>query len=122
MSGAGPCSIAANRSLRIDDISLDVQSEAAFGVLGVAARAAVPYVERTLKDNAVVDLRPIAADARKNIEAVIAEFQKTSEGVRVDVDAIDLRLGGVEFDSKTLRVIAEADGRVRVTVTALPAR
>ena len=110
------------QTLRVDDISLDVQSEAAFGVLGVAARAAVPYVERTLKDNAVVDLRPIATDARKNIEAAIGEFQKTTEGVRTEVDAIDLRLGGVEFDSKMLRVIAEADGTVRVTITKLPAQ
>ena len=30
-----------------------------------------------------------------------------------------LRLAGVEFDAKTLRVIAEADGTVRVTVTKL---
>ena len=31
-----------------------------------------------------------------------------------------LRLVGIEFDAKTLRVIAEADGTVRVAVTALP--
>jgi Domain of unknown function (DUF4403) len=110
------------QTLRVDDVSLDVQSEAAFGVLGVAARAALPYVERTLKENAAVDLRPLAADARKNIEAAIAEFEKSSEGVRVDVDAIDLRLDAVEFDSKTLRVIAEADGTLRVSITSLPAR
>jgi hypothetical protein len=31
-----------------------------------------------------------------------------------------LRLSDIEFDAKTLRVIAEADGTVRVAVTALP--
>jgi hypothetical protein len=41
--------------------------------------------------------------------------------VRVDVSAIDLRLAGIEFDAKTLRVIAEADCTVRVSVTAFPA-
>ena len=42
--------------------------------------------------------------------------------MRVDAEVSDLRLGGVEFDSKTLRVIAEADGTVRVTVTKLEDR
>ena len=114
---------ALNRSeqtLRIDDLSLDVQSQAAFGVLGVAARAALPYVEKTLTENAAIDLKPIAANARKSIEAATAEFQKTTEGVRVDAVVTDLRLGGIEFDSKVLRVIAEADGTVRIAVTSLP--
>ena len=33
---------------------------------------------------------------------------------------MDLRLVGIEFDAKTLRVVAEADGSARVAVTALP--
>jgi hypothetical protein len=33
-----------------------------------------------------------------------------------------LRLVGIEFDAKTLRVIAEADGTVRVSVTKLAER
>jgi hypothetical protein len=40
--------------------------------------------------------------------------------VRVDAAVTDLRLVGVEFDAKTLRVIAEADGTVQVAVTKLP--
>src|SRR5262245_8517120 len=111
----------ARQMLRIDDISVDIESQAAFGLLGLAARSAVPYLERTLAENAVIDLVPLAADARKNIEAAIAEFQRTTEGVRVDATVADLRLVGIEFDAKTLRVIAEADGTVRVEVTALPA-
>jgi Tfp pilus assembly major pilin PilA len=106
--------------LRFDNMTLDVDSEAAFGVLGVAARAAVPYLERTLAQNAVVDLVPLAANARKSIEAAIADFRKNTAGVRVDAAVIDLRLSDIEFDAKTLRVIAEADGTVRVAITTLP--
>ena len=51
--------------LRFTDVALDVQSEAAFGLLGAAAQAAVPYLQNTLADKAVIDLKPFAADARK---------------------------------------------------------
>jgi hypothetical protein len=106
--------------LRLKDIALDVESEAAFGLLGAAARAAVPYLETTLAENAVVDLLPLTANARKSIEAAIVDFRKSADGVRVDAAITSVRLVGIEFDAKTLRVIAEADGSVRVAVTALP--
>jgi Domain of unknown function (DUF4403) len=106
--------------LRFDKIALDLDSEAAFSVLGIAARAATPYLEKTLAENSVIDLVPIAATARRSIEAAIAEFRKSTPGVRVDAAVIDLRLSDIEFDAKTLRVIAEADGTVRVAITALP--
>jgi hypothetical protein len=32
----------------------------------------------------------------------------------------NLRLADIAFDSKTLRVIAEADGTINVTINALP--
>ena len=47
--------------LRLKDIALDVESEAAFGLLGAAARAAVPYLETTLAENAG---RPISRSRR----------------------------------------------------------
>ncbi len=106
--------------LRLADIALDVESETAFGLLGTAARAAVPYLEAALAENAVVDLNPFAASARNSIEAAIADFRKSADGVRVDAAVTALRLVGIEFDAKTLRVIAEADGTVRVAVSALP--
>jgi Domain of unknown function (DUF4403) len=71
-------------------------------------------------ENAVVDLVPLAANARTSIEAAISDFRKSADGVRVDAAVTDLRLVGIEFDAKTLRVIAEADGTVRVAVTKLP--
>ncbi|MCC6776922.1 MAG: DUF4403 family protein [Hyphomicrobiales bacterium] len=110
----------AQQVLRIENISLDAESDAAFGALGVAARAALPYLEKPITENSTIDLKPIAATARKNIETAVAEFQKTSPGVRADTSIDDLRLGGIEFDSKVLRVIAEAEGTVRITVTQLP--
>src|SRR5712691_11552291 len=110
----------ARQMLRLNDVALDVESEAAFGLLGAAARTAVPYLEKSLADNAVVDLVPLTANARKSIEAAIADFRKSADGVRVDAAVTNLRLVGIEFDTKTIRVIAEADGTVKVAVTKLP--
>jgi Domain of unknown function (DUF4403) len=106
--------------LRLSDVALDVESEAAFGLLGAAARAAVPYLEATLVENAVVDLLPFAASARKSMEAAIADFRKGADGVRVDAAITNLRLVGIEFDARTLRIVAEADGTARVAVSKLP--
>jgi hypothetical protein len=109
-----------NQILRLTDISLAVESEAAFGLLGTAARAAMPYVQKALADKAVIDLKPFANDARTKIAAALTEFQHVGNGVRVDAAVNGLRLTGIEFDTKTLRVIAEATGTVKVAVTQLP--
>lgn len=106
--------------LRLTDLSLAVESNAAFGLLGAAAQAAVPYLKDALAQNAVIDLKPFAADAKKKIAAALAEFRQAGNGTRVDAAVDDLRLTGIEFDSKTLRVIAEATGRVSVAVSQLP--
>jgi hypothetical protein len=102
--------------MRLTDISLDVQSQAAFGLLGTAARAAIPYLQDALAQNAVVDLKPFAASARKSIQDAIADFQKPADGVEVEAAVNDLRLVGIAFDSTTLRIIAEADGNARALV------
>jgi len=110
-----------NQIMRLTDISLAVESEAAFGLLGTAARAAMPYVQKALADKATIDLKPFANDARAKIAAALREFQQGgSNGVRVDASVNGLRLTGIEFDTKTLRVIAEASGAVKVAVTQLP--
>ena len=106
--------------LRMGDISLAVESEAAFGLLGAASRAAMPYLQAALQKNAVVDLKPFAANARAGIEKAIAEFRQQSDDVRVEAAVTGLRLTDIAFDSKTLRVIAEADGNVRAAVSRLP--
>jgi hypothetical protein len=106
--------------LRLTDTAIDVESEAAFGLLGTAARAAVPYLETALAEHAVIDLKPFAANARKSIEAALADFRMSGEGVQADATVTDLRLVGIEFDSHTLRIIAEVDGTTKIAITALP--
>jgi Domain of unknown function (DUF4403) len=112
----------ARQMLRFNDLALDVESEAAFGMLGVAARTAMPYLVRGLEDHAVVDLAPIADGIRKNMAGAVTEFRKRTDSVRVDAEVVDLRLVDLAFDAKTLRIIAEADGTVRVAVTKLDQR
>ncbi|HEY2754911.1 MAG TPA: DUF4403 family protein [Pseudolabrys sp.] len=109
-----------NQILRLTDISLGVESEAAFGLLGAAAKAAMPYLQQALADKAVIDLKPFAADALKKVGTTLKDFEKNDNGVRVDAAVDQLRLTGIEFDSTTLRVIAEADGTAKVSVTRLP--
>jgi hypothetical protein len=108
------------QTLRLASMELAVESEAAFGLLGAAARAAIPHLQRALADRATVDLKPFATNAQKKLAAAIADLQKNENGVRVAADIGDLRLADVAFDSRTLRVIAEAQGAIKVYVTALP--
>jgi hypothetical protein len=110
----------AKQTLRLTNIELAVESEAAFGLLGAAARAVMPHLQQALADQATIDLKPFATNAQKKIAAVIADFQKNEDGVRVAADITSLRLADIAFDSKTLRVIAEAEGAITVNVTTLP--
>jgi hypothetical protein len=108
-----------NQILRLTEIELDIDSDAAFGLIDSAARAAAPYLKPMLAEKAVVDLKPFAADARKKIETVLADFQKNQSGVKVETKINALRLESVAFDAKTLRVVAEAEGNLTVAVTSL---
>ena len=110
----------AQQTLRLTDIQLAVESEAAFGVLGAAAREVVPHLQRALMEKATIDLKPFATNAQKRIASAISEFQKNEDGVRVSAEITSLRLADIAFDSKTLRVIAAANGTINVYITALP--
>jgi hypothetical protein len=110
----------AQQTLRLSNIELAVESEAAFGLLGAAARAAMPHLQKALGDKATVDLKPFASNAQKKIAAAMSDFQKNEDGVRVTADITSLRLADIAFDSKTLRVIAEAEGAINGSVTTLP--
>jgi hypothetical protein len=110
----------AQQTLRLADIELAVESEAAFGLLGAAARAAMPHLQKALADKTTIDLKPFATNAQKKIAAAIADFQKNEDGIRVEAQIDSLQLADLAFDSKTLRVIAQAEGSINVYVTALP--
>jgi hypothetical protein len=109
------------QTLRLTDIRLAVESETAFGLLGAAAHAAMPYLQRALAERATIDLKPFASSARERIAEVIADVQKSEGGVRVTAEITDLKLADLAFDSKTVRVIAEATGAMGVEVRTLPA-
>jgi hypothetical protein len=108
------------QTLRLDAIALSVESDAAFGLLGAAAKAAVPSLQNALARHAVIDLRPALANARKSIDKALADFRQQGDGVKTDVQLTGLRLVGVEFDSQIVRVTAEIDGIARIAVSKLP--
>jgi hypothetical protein len=107
------------QTLRLTDVELAVESEAALGLLGTAARAAMPYLQKALADQ-IIDLKPLASNAQKRIGTVIADYRKNEEGIRVDGEITSLKLAGIAFDSKTLRVITEAEGSINVELTTFP--
>ncbi|MDB5638063.1 MAG: hypothetical protein JWP51_2971, partial [Bradyrhizobium sp.] len=82
--------------------------------------AVMPHLQGAIAERTTVDLKPFAANAQKKIAAAIADFQKNDDGLRVTADLSDLRLADIAFDSRTLRVIAEAQGAINVSITALP--
>ena len=108
------------QTLRLANIELAVESEAAFGLLGAAARAVMPHLQKALAEKATIDLKPFAANAQQKIAAAVSDFQKNADGVRVTAEITSVRLADIAFDSKTLRVLVSADGTMSVSVTALP--
>jgi uncharacterized protein DUF4403 len=106
--------------LSLTDLQLAVESDAAFGLLGAAARTVVPHLQRALSDRTVIDLKPFADNAREKIATAIAEFQKNDSGVRVDTDVSSLTLTEIAFDAKVLRVIGSVEGTMTVRVNTLP--
>jgi len=109
----------ARQILRFTDVTLDVQSKAAFGLLGAAAEAAAPYLQKTLADQAVIDLKPFAADAKTRIAKAVGDLAAQAPGLRATATVDDLRLTGIAYDSKTLRIIANAAGSVNVAISSL---
>ena len=105
--------------LRFTDVALDVQSKAAFGLLGEAAQAAVPYLQKTLAEQAAIDLKPFAEDAKKRMAAAVADFTGGVSGVTASVTVNELRLLGIAYDDKTLRIIADAKGNASVAISSL---
>ena len=109
-----------NQILRFTDVALDIQSNAAFGLLGTAAQAAAPLLQKTLTDKAAIDLKPLAADAKKRIGAAVSDLARQSPGMAATVVIDDVHLSGIAYDDKTLRIVANATGGVKVAVSSLP--
>jgi hypothetical protein len=105
--------------LRFADVTLDVQSQAAFGLLGAAAQAALPYLQRTLANQGVIDLKPFAGNAKKQISAAVSGLAAQAPGLSAKVSIDDLRLTGIAYDSNTLRIIANANGAVNAAISSL---
>ena len=105
--------------LRLGDVELDVESKAAFGLLGKAAEAGLPLLKDILSRQAVIDLKPFVADAKAHIAAAVTDFSRQEPGVRVDAVIDDVRLVSIAFDSTMLRVTAEANGSLQVRVSSL---
>ena len=110
----------ANQILRLANVEMGVESEAAFGLLGAAARAVMPHLQKTLAEKTTVDLKPFLGDAQKMIGNAISDLQKNADNVRVATDITNLALADIAYDSKTLRLIAEVSGTINVTVASLP--
>ena len=97
-----------------------MESNAAFGLLGAAARPAIPYLQRALEQRATIDLKSFAANAQQKIASIVSDFRKNDQGIRVEASVAAIRLDSIAFDSDTLRVIAQAEGSINVSVTSLP--
>jgi hypothetical protein len=108
-----------NQILRFTDVTLDLQSQAAFGLLGAAAQAAVPYLQKALADQAVIDLKPFATQARQQIATAVSGLAGQAPGMSAKVAVTDLRLTGIAYDNTTLRIIANATGSVNVAISSL---
>jgi hypothetical protein len=105
--------------LRFSDVAMDVDSQAAFGLLGVAAEAAAPYLQKMLADKGVIDLKPFADDAKKRLAVAVGDFAAQGNGLHATVSVDELRLTGIAYDSDILRIIANANGGVHVAVSSL---
>ena len=80
----------------------------------------MPFVQSALEKNAVIDLKPFAANARASAETMLADFKRPTDGVEVEAAITGLRLAGIAFDAKTLRVITEAQGTAHALVRKIP--
>ena len=84
--------------------------QAAFGLLGEAAQAAVPYLQRRSpsRRSSTSSRLPGRQEAHGGSRR---QFHRPAGGLTADVNVNALRLTGIAYDDKTLRVIADADGQ-----------
>ena len=89
----------ARQTVRLTDIELSVEFEAAFGMLGVAAYAAKPYLIKALAEKATIDLRTFVENAQRKIGSAISDLRHNQDGVRVAAEITAIRLADIAFDT-----------------------
>ena len=112
----------AQQIVRLENIALAVESDALLGLVGAAAKTAIPYLQGALEKNAVIDLKPTLSNVRRSIDKALTDFRLQNDDIKVDATMTGLRLVGLEFDSKIVRITAEADGIARVALNKLPVK
>lgn len=106
--------------LRLANLELAVESEAAFGLLGPAARVAVPILQKILADKATIDLKPAASNVQQRLGNMIAQYQRNEDGLRISSEISSLKLTALDYDETVMRITAEAVGLINVAITKLP--
>jgi len=86
------------------------ESEAASGCSARRRARRCRILKTRSAENARIDLKPFAANAARSIEAALANFRKSEQSV-TSKPWSRAALAGIEYDSKTLRVIAERAAR-----------
>ena len=106
--------------LRFTDLNLDVSRKASSGWRGPLLAPPFPMSKARSRS------RPSSISSRWRRPRARASrrrspiFQKQADGVKVEASVTGIRLAAIEFDAKTLRVIAEVEGAARAAVTKLP--
>jgi hypothetical protein len=77
----------------------------------------MPHLQKSLTLSLISNHRQYA---KAKIAVALKDFQQSGDDVRVDAAVNGLRPTGIEYDARTLRVVAEANGAVNVAVTQLP--
>lgn len=115
-----PALDAAAQMVRLADVQVDVDSADALGLIGIAASAAGPYLEQLVAEKAVIDLKPFATDARQRIEEALKRVEGERPDLKLDLQIKALTLAEIAFDANVLRIVTEAEGTIRLGVSALP--
>ena len=82
-----------------------------------AGRGALPA--NTLADQAVIDLKPFAEDAKKQMSAAVGGLAAQSPGISATAASTIFVWSVSPTTSKTLRMIADARRRVSVAISSL---
>ncbi|MCL2715408.1 MAG: DUF4403 family protein [Alphaproteobacteria bacterium] len=106
----------AQQTLRLTDIQLTGEPDALERLSPVAAQMVTTYLQQTLAQQAVLDLKPFAASAKESITHTIATYRRNDGDLRVDASIDSLVLSDIAFDDKILRVTVDAGANLAVTI------